>query len=159
VAALGNGPPPAGRVSLAGRADEGAQASVTDGSRFTSWTIAYSGFRAAGETEKDAPFRIFGEHRIRESSGPVVPYVGNAESGYLIENGLPPLARYALERQGVRIASPHYLLRTGSSALRDPYYVGAALGALFGCLLVGIGALLLVLPRRGAARGMNSLRS
>ena len=41
VTGLASGPPPAGRVSLAGSVDEGAQASVTEGSRFTTWTTSY----------------------------------------------------------------------------------------------------------------------
>ena len=149
AAALGNGPPPANRVRLTGTVDQAARASVSDGSRFSTRTITYAGFRPDGEADKDGPLRIFIEHSVRDGSGPVAPYLGREESGFLIENGLPPLIRYALDRQGVRIASPHYLLRTGSSSMRDPYYVGAGLGAFFGSMLIGIGALLLVLPKRG----------
>jgi len=147
-AAIGNRPPPDFRVRIAGTPDRAALARVSDGSRFSSRTTTYTAFRADGEA-KDAPLRIFVEHEVRDESGPVVPYVGREESGYLIENGLPPLILYAIERQGARIASPHYLLRTGSGSMRDPYYVGAGLGAFFGCMLIGIGALLLVLPKRG----------
>jgi hypothetical protein len=146
--ALGNGPPPAGQVSLAGRTDEAARVSVADGGRFISSHTTYTGFRPDSEGGKDPPFRIFVEDRIDHESRAVVPYAGREESGFLIENGLPPLIRYMLERQGVRIATPHYLLRTSSGALRDPYYVGAALGVLFGSLLIGGGTLLLVLRMR-----------
>jgi hypothetical protein len=151
--ALGSGPAPAWKVRIAGAIDARAEASVSESSRFSSATTTYSGFRPDGEADKNAPLRLFVEHRVRDESGPAVLYLGNEERGYLVENGLPPLIFYALERQGVRIASPHYLLRTGSGVSRDPYYVGAALGALFGCLLTGIGALLLILPKRGVASG------
>jgi hypothetical protein len=149
ASSLAGGPPPVGRITLTGRVDESARTSVSESSRFSSATTIYAGFRADGEAGKGAPFRIFVERRVRDHEGPVAPYLGNEESGYLVENGLPPLVLYALQRQGIPIASPHYLLRTGSGALREPYYVGAALGTLFFCLMTGIGTLLLILPKRG----------
>src|SRR4051812_39584821 len=151
ASSLGNGPPPVGRVSLTGRVDESAQASVSESPRFSSATTTYAGFRPDGGAGKSGPFRIFVERRVSDHSGPVVRYLGDEESGYLVENGLPPLVLYALRHQGIPVATPHYLLRTGRSAMRDPYYVGAALSTLFFCLMTGIGTLLLILPKRGAA--------
>jgi hypothetical protein len=153
AASLGRGPPPADMISLAGRVDENAQVSISEGSRGSSATTSYAGFRAAGESDKGAPFRIFVERRVRNRSGPALPYVGTEESGYLVENGLPPLMLYALRRRNIPVANPHYLLRTGSGALRDPYYVGTALGIFFFSVLTAIGTLLLILPKRapGAA--------
>jgi hypothetical protein len=151
ASSIGNGPLPAGRISLAGRVDESAQASVSESSRFSSATTTYAGFRPDGEAGKGGPFRIFVERRLSDHSGPVVHYVDDEQSGYLVESGLPPLVLYALRRQGIPVATPHYLLRTGRGALREPYYVGAALSTLFFCLMTGIGTLLLILPKRGAA--------
>jgi hypothetical protein len=154
AAALGNGPPPIDMVSLTGTLDRNALASYADGDKGSAWFMTYTGFRAAGEADRSGPFRIFVERRVRNPNGILVPYAGNDESGFLIEDGLPSLMRYALERQGVRIATPHYLLRTDSGSLREPYYVGALLGLFFGCLLVAGAALLLFLQRRRVRGGL-----
>jgi hypothetical protein len=148
AAALGNGPPPAGMVSLTGTPDEAARASVTGGGKNSSWTTSYTGFRTAGEAGKDGPLRIFVERRVDNRTGSEHPYVGNEVSGIVLENGLPPLILYALDRHGVRVASPHYLV-TSSSTLRMPYFTGAALGTILGCVLIAVAALLLLLPSRG----------
>jgi hypothetical protein len=158
-ATLGAGPARASRVTIAGRVDEAIELRIREGSRGSTWTTIYSAFRPDGEAAKGAPLRLFVERRENGGSDGAVILADREEEGYLVENGLPSLVRYAFEHQGARIASPHYLLRTGSSALRTPYYVGAALTTFFGCLLIGLGALLLVLPGRGGGGTIAEGRS
>ncbi|MBV9881486.1 MAG: hypothetical protein JO276_00585 [Sphingomonadaceae bacterium] len=150
-AQLAAGPVPAHKVRIAGTIDEGAELRIHEGSRGSSWTMIYSAFRAA-KTGEGWPLRLFVERREEGGSGrDVVYWRDGGEQGYLVEDGLPPLVRYAFERRGLQVARPNYLLRTGSDALRTPYYVGAALTTLLGWMLAGAGVLLLVLSRRGRA--------
>jgi hypothetical protein len=155
AAALGNGPPPAWKVGIAGAIDERAEVSVDESSRFSTSYAIYVGFRATGEADREAPLRLFVVHGAPHQSGPVAHYDGLEAEGYLVENGLPPLVLYTLERRGVRIASPHYLLLTGRTALRDPYYGGAMVGAIFGFLLTACGLLVRVLPGQRGRSGAN----
>jgi hypothetical protein len=156
AATLGAGPAPAGKVRFTGTADANARTFVSGGARFDRSTTTYAGFRAAGEANEGAPFRLFLEHWSPGNFRQAVLHAGAEQSGYLIEDGLPPLVRYTLEHQGVRIASPHYLLLTSSGGLRQPYYVGAGVGVFSGWVLIGIGVLLLVLPKRGRLRSVNA---
>lgn len=157
-AQLGAGPAPTHRVSIAGSIDPGIELRIREGSRGSTWTTIYSAFRPA-KGEPGAPRRLFVQRR-EEGSGRNVVYVGDeGEEGYLVEDGLPPLVRYAFESRGIRIASPHYLLRTGSGGLRTPYYVGAALTLLFGWMFIVLGVLLLILPARGSAAAIAGGRA
>ena len=142
ASALGSGPVPAGKVLLTGTPDASAQVSAKDGGRFSDLITNYAGFRVTGD--RSASLRLFIEHRVRNRPGPAAYHLDNEQSGYLVENDLPPLIVYAFQRRGTPIASPHYLLRTSNGAFRDPYYTVAGLGLFFGCIFM-----LLVLPKRG----------
>lgn len=52
--------------------------------------------------------------------------------GVLVENGLPADVVAAFAAQGVKLASPHYLLTTDSAGGRANYYIAAALAGLIG---------------------------
>jgi hypothetical protein len=67
-------------------------------------------------------------------------------SGYVVENGLPGYIRSKLERQGVRIADPHFVLREDEE--RSFWLVGTGLGLFLSFVLGLIAALLRI---RGSA--------
>jgi len=143
-ARLGREPAPAGKVRIAGRLEPEARTYVTETGGGRERVVHYVGFRPDGAA-RDAPLGLFVERHVdgREEP-PTVQYFLPEQSGYLIENGVPPLALSALENRGVRVARPHYLLRTGDLARREPYYVTAAVSGLLAlaCLAVaGIGGI------------------
>jgi hypothetical protein len=70
-------------------------------------------------------------------------------SGYVVENGLPDYIHSKLERQGVRIADPYFVLREDEE--RGSWLVGTALGLFLSFVLGLIAALLLV--RASAVQG------
>lgn len=141
-ARLGSEPAPNGKVRISGRLEPEARTdySETGGSRER--VVHYIGFRPDG-VARDAPVRLFVERNVegREALRTVQAFLPE-QTGYLIENGVPPLALRALAAQGVRVASPHYLLKTGDLARREPYYITAAVSGMLAlaCLVVaGIG--------------------
>lgn len=139
IATLGAAPVPSGRVAVRGEADAGASTSVVESGRITSYRTFYAGFRPEGGSAKDAPLRLFIERSAGSATDPpTAQYFLPEQTGYLVENGLPGAAFHDLRSRGIRIASPHYLLRTGSDARREPYYVVAGLGAVFGWLFLMI---------------------
>lgn len=101
--------------------------------------VFYAGFRLDGE-DKSGPLRLFVE---RNTPGPEALTTLQAflpeQTGYLVENGLPEEALADLRARGLPLASPHWVLKTGDLARREPYYIAAALGGFIGlvCLLVG----------------------
>ncbi|MGZ8361205.1 MAG: hypothetical protein ACXWUX_11855, partial [Allosphingosinicella sp.] len=135
--------------------DPGATAGVTETTWYRETAELYVGFRGDGETDKDAPFRLFVE---RTAFDPAVAATAQVflpeQEGHLEENGLPPLAREELARLGVRVAEPHYVLHTGSSEPRAPYYIAAALGGLVGAAFLVVGLITLVQARRRLRRAM-----
>ena len=112
--------------------------------------IFYAGFRLEGE-DKDAPLRLFVE---RNAPAPEALTTLQAflpeQTGYLVENGLPDEALAELRARGVEVASPHWVLKTGDLARREPFYIAAALGGFVGlvCLLVGFAGLSAGAPSR-----------
>jgi hypothetical protein len=143
-ARLGTEPAPAGKVRIAGQLEPEARTDYTETGGAQPRTIHYVGFRPDG-VAGDAPMRLFVERSVegREAVRTVQAFLPE-QTGYLIENGIPPLALRSLQNQGVRVASPHYLLRTRDLALREPYYIIAAVSGLLGlaCLAVaGIGGI------------------
>lgn len=139
---LGSGPVPQGKVRIEGRLDPGASTSLARGGVEDTLTY-YAAFRA-DEDAKDAPVRLFVERGTRPETLNTLQGFMPEQTGYLIENGVPQRALAELRGRGIRVASPHYLLKTRTDALREPYYIVAALAGFVGliCLLVGIASLL-----------------
>jgi hypothetical protein len=129
-ARLGSEPAPAGKVRIAGQLEPEARTDYTETGGVSPRVVHYVGFRPDG-VARDAPMRLFVERTVegREQLRTVQAFLPE-QTGYLIENGIPPLALRALEAQGVRVASPHYLLRTRDLARREPYYITAGVAGL-----------------------------
>ncbi|HVQ09313.1 MAG TPA: hypothetical protein VMS43_12850 [Allosphingosinicella sp.] len=141
-ARLGDGPAPAGKVRIGGQLALEARTDYSETGGARPRVIHYVGFRPDG-VARDAPMRLFVERDVegREQLRTIQAFLPE-QTGYLIENGLPPLALRSLEQRGVRVARPHYLLRSGDLARREPYYITAAVAGLLAlaCLAVaGIG--------------------
>lgn len=142
---------PAGRVRVTGNVDPDASSSLVESDRYGEDTTFYAAFRADAAA-KDAPVVLFIARAT--GGGPVTAQGFLAEQdGFLIENGLPSMVRDDLVARGVRLAEPHYVLRTGRDTRREPFYITAALGG-FLCLalltVAGIGAL----QARGRSRSV-----
>lgn len=153
AARLGAGPVPDVKVRIQGRIDPEAASVATDSGGPGDRSVFYVGFRPEGAA-KDAPHRLFVE---RHGGGLTTLQAFLPEqTGYLIENGVPPLALRDLAARGIRVASPHYLLKTGALARREPYYIAAALGGVLGfiCLLV---ALIGAIQARSRARRAQAI--
>jgi len=142
LARLGSGPVPQTKVRLEGRLDPEASTGLARGGVEDSVTY-YAGFRLENEA-RDAPVRLFVERSTRPQELTTLQAFLPEQTGYLVENGVPERALADLRRRGVRVASPHFLLKTGSGALREPYYIVAAVagGIGFICLLAGFARLL-----------------
>jgi len=138
AATLGSVPLPEGRVTIRGEVDPGASLATVETRAVSSQGMVLAGFRPEGENAKDTPIRLF----IERSTGSGEPTVSQGflpeQTGFLVENGLPDLAVRELEARGIRLASPHYVLRTSTGARRDTYYVVAAVAGFLGfvCVLV-----------------------
>jgi hypothetical protein len=152
AAALGAAPLPTGRVAIRGDVDPDAATTIEEGPIGSPRRTMYAGFHLEGETGKSGPIRLFVE---RNAGGAGDSAVTQAflpdQDGYLVENWLPQLAIDDLARRGVRVASPHYLLRPAHDARRIPYYVTAALAGVFAFILL-VTALLTVVQARQRAR-------
>lgn len=142
VAALGTGAPvPAHKIRISGEIDPQATTGVTETGGSADSSTLYAGFRPRGGGAKDAPFSLFIERRMGGAAeAATLQGFMPDQDGYLVENGLPALALRDLEARGIRVASPHYVLRPGDDTRREPYYVAAAVGGLLGvvCLLVAL---------------------
>lgn len=152
VAMLGTGAPvPAHKIRVIGAVDPDATTGVTESGGGTDSATLYAGFRPDGADAKDAPFALFIERRMGGGADAATRQgFMPDQDGYLIENGLPALALRDLEARGIRVASPHYVLRPGDGTRREPYYVAAALGGLL-CLVCLIVALIGALQARSRA--------
>ena len=89
---------------------------------------------------KDAPVRFFIDRASyaftdSDEAPRVNVFLADHMQGVLIENGLPADVVAAFERQGVPIASPHFLMTTNSVGGRQPYYIVAALGGFVAAIL------------------------
>jgi hypothetical protein len=138
AASLGSGPVPEGRVAIRGAVDPEASVAVTETRSMTSRNAVYAGFRGDGENAKEAPLRLFIERSTGDSAPTVMQSFQPEQTGFLVENGLPDPALREFEARGIRLASPHYVLRTSPGARRDIYYVVTGIAGVFGfiCLLV-----------------------
>jgi hypothetical protein len=154
IATLATTPIPSGRIAVRGEADTEASASVVESGRIISYRTFYAGFRPEGGSAKGAPLRLFIERSAGSGADPPTnQYFLPEQTGYLVENGLPGAALHDLRSRGIRIASPHYLLRPSSDAWREPYYVVAGLGAVFGSLFLLVGLAVELQMRMRARRG------
>jgi hypothetical protein len=137
-ARLGGEPAPAGKVRIAGQLVPEARTDYSETGGSSPRVVHYVGFRPDG-VAKSAPLRLFVERTVegQEQLRTVQAFLPE-QTGYLIENGIPPLALRSLEAQGVRVANPHYLLRTRDLARREPYYITAGVAGLLAlaCLVV-----------------------
>lgn len=142
LAQLGSGPVPTTKVRIEGRLDPDASTSLARGGVEDTLTY-YAAFRAEGDA-KTAPVRLFIERTTQPATLNTMQGFMPEQTGYLIENGVPERALTELRQRGVTVASPHYLLKTRSGALRDPYYITAALSGFIGfiCLIIGIAGFL-----------------
>lgn len=138
AATLGSAPLPSDLVAIRGDVDSNASVALTETRSGSSRGVVYAGFHPEGENAKEAPVRLF----IERSTGSGAPTMSQGflpeQTGFLVENGLPDAAVRDLEARGIRLASPHYVLRTSAGARRDTYYVVAAVAGFLGfvCLLV-----------------------
>jgi len=138
AANLGPTPLPKSKVAMLGDVDPDASSAVSETGRYLDSNTIYIGFRPKGSLAAE-PVRFFLERHVGGSDGLATAQMFAPEqTGYLIENGVPALAIQDLEKNGIVIASPHYLLRTGDDALREPHYVTAGLTGVmaFAFLLV-----------------------
>lgn len=142
LASLGTAPVPQTKVRIEGRLDPGASTGLARGGLEDSVTY-YAAFRAEGEA-KSALVRLFIERSTQPRDLTTLQGFLPEQTGYLVENGVPERALDALRQRGVRVASPHYLLKTRSGSMREPYYITAALAGFIGliCLVIGIAGFL-----------------
>ena len=134
LAAIERGEIPATKVTLTGRIQPEIAVTVGERSRNIDINTTYVAFRMEGAADK-TPVRVFVERGIGASFNLGQTQVFMPEqTGYLIANGLPPLAMADLTRRGVALASPVYLLRPGSTTRREPYYIVAALSGFIGVI-------------------------
>lgn len=149
IAWLAAGQAPAGKVRLRGTDDPAARLRVVRRG-VDERTIFYAGFRLEGEG-KDGPLRLFIE---RNAPGPEALTTLQAflpeQTGYLVENGLPDEALAQLRARNLPLASPHWVLKTGDLALREPYYITAAVAGFAGLVFLGVGFAGLLQARRRA---------
>ncbi len=101
--------------------------------------IFYAGFRLE-DKDGDGPIRLFIE---RNAPGPEGLTTLQAflpeQAGYLIENDLPSDVLDELRARGINVATPHWVMKTGDLALREPYYIAAALGGFIGLVFLLVG--------------------
>jgi len=145
--ALAQGVAAARRVIVTGAPVERARAAFMQNGRGTAYRWAYTGFRpgatrAATRAEPAGapPIALFVERSERTSWPPRIrermPQQETID-GHIVENGLPPYARIVLERAGVRIASPHYLIRDDAARggqYRMLIHLGLVLAAMTGAV-------------------------
>ncbi len=143
---LARGPAPTHRVAITGVTADRVRASFVQPLKNDSRRWLYRPFHpgvdpgtvTAGALDTAlATIFLESDHR---GELPPRPIRTETVEGYLIEGGLPAYARIVLERDGARIATPHYLLRDGENGLRDTYFTMLLTGYffLFACGLIGV---------------------
>ena len=146
---LTGGAVPGTKVRIRGTDDLAARLRVTRRGA-DERTIFYAGFRLEGEG-KDGPLRLFIE---RSTPGPEALTTLQAflpeQTGYLVENGLPEEALEQLHARNIAVARPHWVMKTGALALREPYYITAAVAGFIGLVCLGVGLAGLLQARRRA---------
>ena len=151
AATLGTAPAPQGRVQIRGEVDPNVGTSIQERDRTTDTTTVYVAFRPDGDNSpKDAPWRLFVQRHTGSAADAVPTQIFMPDQdGWLVENGLPSLARRDLESRGIRVADPHWVLepRAGGTP-RDTYYIVAALGLFVGFVFVLVGLIAMAKARR-----------
>lgn len=144
LAALGDAAPPAGSAIFAhavpdtGRALQMEEAFRSRSADIDHQTI-YVPVLAEGAAQ-DAPVRFFIDRASyaftdSQEAPRVNVFLADHMQGVLVENGLPADVVAAFEKQGLPIASPHYLMTTNSVGGRQNYYITAALAG-FGAFIL-----------------------
>ena len=152
-AALAGGDVPRTKVSVRGAVDPDVTTGVEESSRYVDRATLYVGFRPE-EGAKDEPLRLFVERYFGDvADARTAQGFMPEQTGYLIENGLPAPALRDLEQRGIRLATPHYVLRTRSEGRRENYYIVAALAGLgaIACLIAALFGSLQARSRRRRA--------
>lgn len=144
LTALGAAAPPTGSAIFAGAIPDTARALQMDEAfRSRSADIdhqtIYVPVVAVGAA-KDAPVRFFIDRASyafadNKEAPRVNIFLPDHMQGVLIEDGLPADVVAAFQKQGVPIASPHYLMTTNSVGGRQTYYIVAALGGFVAAIL------------------------
>ena len=108
---------------------------------------------------KDAPVRfLIDRASYAFTDGGEAPrtniFLADHMQGVLVENGLPADVVAAFAKQGVTIASPHYLMTTNSVGGRQTYYIVAALGGFIAAILFLMAAIQSVSIARARRRNI-----
>ncbi len=145
LAVLGDAAPPTGSVAFAAaRPDSERALQMDEQFRSRSADIDHQTIYVPVVVEgaaPEAPVRFFIDRASdafadsREAPRTNV-FLAGSMRGVLIENGLSADVVAAFARQGVTIASPHYLLTTNSVGARDTYYIVAAIGGMLAAALL-----------------------
>jgi hypothetical protein len=144
LAALGTTTPPTGSAIFAGavpdtdralRMDEAFRSRSADIDHQTLYVPV-----VAKDAAKDAPVRfLIDRASYAFTDSQEAPrtniFLADHMQGVLVENGLPADVVAAFERQGVKIASPHYLMTTNSVGGRQNPYIVAALAGFTAFIL------------------------
>lgn len=143
LAAIAQGQIPITKIALKGKVLPDISVTVGEKSRTIDINTTYVGFLPEGAAANE-PVRVFVERYIGASAnlGTTQAFMPQ-QTGYLVANGLPPLAILDLKRRGVALASPVYLLRPGSVARREPFYIVASLCGLMGFTTFAVGGIVL----------------
>jgi hypothetical protein len=151
LAKLGETPPPTGSAIFASaRPDTDRALQFEEQFRSRSADIdhetIYVPVVAEAPAAKDAPVRFFIDRASYgfADSGEAPRtniFLADHMQGVLVENGLPADVVVAFAKQGVAIASPHYLLTTNSVGGRENYYIVAALGGFIAFILFLLSAI------------------
>lgn len=144
LVALGTVAPAIGAVQLAGARADPARTLVIE-EKFRSNKAPDMDHRTlyvpvlAADAPADAPVRFIIDRASyafadAPESQAIDIFTPASLRGVLIADGLPADVVAAFGKQGVTLASPHYLLTTNSVGGREPFYVAAALGGIIGVL-------------------------
>ena len=149
AARLISGSVPDTKVRLRGTEDATTQLRVTRRGA-DERTNFYAGFRLEGE-DKGGPLRLFIERNApgHEALTTLQAFLPE-QTGYLVENGLPEEALEQLRARNIAVTSPHWVMKTGDLARREPYYITAAVAGLAGLIFLGVGFAGLLQARRRA---------
>ncbi len=129
--------PPSGLVELVGKMDN---ARIITLEKETQGVITRDNYiPIVPDGAASGPVRYLYEYYQQGYTGrdeaPVI--LAYQPKGILVENGLPGEAVAAFAREGIALASPHYLL-TRASGQRDNFYIAAALGAMFALAFLAV---------------------
>ncbi|MBE1528680.1 hypothetical protein GGC65_003136 [Sphingopyxis sp. OAS728] len=164
LAALGEAAPPTGSAIFAGAVPDTDRALQMDEAfRSRSADIDHQTIYVpvvAKDAAKDAPVRFFidrASYAFTDSGEAPRKNIFLADhmQGVLVEDGLPADVVAAFAKQGVPVASPHYLLTTNSVGGRQNHYIVAALGGFIAFILFLLSAVQSVSIARAERRRVD----